>query len=288
MTNALSIVKKLESIIDMFDDLDLTYMIISETWLTAGPELIKIVDFLEGEGNIKMLNKIRRTRGGGISILYKPSKIQVKEFRFTRNGHEIIAAEGKVSGSSRPLLIVRVYAPPAMKKDKKDSLLHTICNLLTRFKDERRAPLFAISGDFNKIDTSRITTEHPTIKKDLSGPTRGNSALDITLTNTKNTVKIAGPLETKTGIESDHGTLIVTTELEDCHLFEWIQYTMRVVTEEGKRRFVGFLTNINWEEIMTPTICPHESTAILQKKLNNLTNMCFPWKSRKIKSDDDP
>ena len=60
------------------------------------------------------------------------------------------------------------------------------------------------------------------------------------------------------------------------------------MTDEGKERFKTFLTNVNWESIMIDTVCPSESTSILQEKLEKLNDMCFPWKTQKIRSTDHP
>ena len=97
-----------------------------------------------------------------------------------------------------------------------------------------------IEVDFNRVDESRITNENPGIKRITSPATRGDATLDLVLTNFGNLItdtKVYPPLETETGICSDHS--IVTNELEipSSHTFEWIIYKTRVITDKGKERF---------------------------------------------------
>ena len=76
--------------------------------------------------------------------------------------------------------------------------------------------------------------------------------------------------------------------MKNTHEFEWVKYATRVITEEGKNRFKSFITNVDWEALMIHSDCPHENTELMQNKLDTLNNICFPWKTRKIRSTDKP
>ena len=99
---------------------------------------------------------------------------------------------------------------------------------------------------------------------------------------------IAPPLSSDKDIDTDHSVLLIESVFEESHHFEWVRYKTRVITEEGKSRFTSFLTNINWEAEMSHSLCPSENTEIMHKKITTLNNICFPWKSRKVRSCDYP
>ena len=81
---------------------------------------------------------------------------------------------------------------------------------------------------------------------------------------------------------------MIEAALGNTHEFEWVKYTTRIITEEGRNRFVSFLTNIDWEQLMGDSICPDINTDRLHNKITSLNDICFPLKTRKIRSSDKP
>ena len=67
-----------------------------------------------------------------------------------------------------------------------------------------------------------------------------------------------------------------------------MNYTARVITDEGKERFKSFLTNVNGETLLGNNPCPDTNTPLLYKKINDLNRIRFPLKSRRIRSSDKP
>ena len=68
------------------------------------------------------------------------------------------------------------------------------------------------AGDFNRHPHTRIMDEHPDVKLITTPPTRGNATLDMALSNLGEQIKevrIMEPLETETGIKSDHKILLL-------------------------------------------------------------------------------
>ena len=59
-------------------------------------------------------------------------------------------------------------------------------------------------------------------------------------------------------------------EMQNVYIFDWVKYTMRVITEEGKERFFGFLTNIDWVALLSPYICPDINTDLMHEKIDRL------------------
>ena len=102
-----------------------------------------------------------------MSTLFKASLIDLKEYRFKRNNHEIVAAKGKLVDNKRPVFVVGAYAQPAMKKDKRDSLMETITSLITKVKSELRNPILIITGDFKQFQLFSNNVRAP--RCDLAG-----------------------------------------------------------------------------------------------------------------------
>ena len=94
-------------------------MFISETWLHPDRELEKVADKLQGKGGIGMINRTRKSKGGGISILYKNNEINLTEYRFKRKNHEIVAASGKITWNKRPCLMIRLcHSKKRLSRDR--------------------------------------------------------------------------------------------------------------------------------------------------------------------------
>lgn len=139
--------------------------------------------------------------------------------------------------------------------------------------------------------TLKLTSVVPGITLIPAPATRQGVVLDLSLNNFADEVTNTStiyPLTTTTGIESDHRILLVECHLAQSHVFEWVKYRTREITEEGKKRFLRFFRNIRWEQTLGGTIYPDESVLILHNKIENLNNMCFPWRNRKVKSTDHP
>ena len=86
ITNARSLAPKTESVIDAFNKLDLSMMLVTETWLSKGPVKDQMLDTLENGYGIGGIYKDRGSRGGGVAILFRKSLMKMSEERRTRNG----------------------------------------------------------------------------------------------------------------------------------------------------------------------------------------------------------
>ena len=84
-TNARSLAQKCNSAVEYFDELDLSFMVITETWLREGRSLSDNVADLEPGAALSLIHKGRTTgRGGGVGILYKPSRISLKRYQLPK------------------------------------------------------------------------------------------------------------------------------------------------------------------------------------------------------------
>lgn len=117
LTNARSLWLKVRSLLDCFDEIELSFMIISQTWFYQCEALDKLMQRLESGENISFLNRTRRKKGnqnpgGGISIAFNKNGITLSEYRIKRSGHEIICARGKLLHNSQPIFIIAAYVTP--------------------------------------------------------------------------------------------------------------------------------------------------------------------------------
>ena len=240
---------------------------------------------LGGEAGISIITK------DGVAVMYRSARMKLKEFKFKRKWYEMMAVRGTHTTVRGTVFIFVIYFKPSLNVQQKNEMMELLTDAIIDAKTREDNPKIYVMGDFNKVPTDALTDSIPTLIRLDSPPTRNDAHLDIILTNTADAVREIGtarPLESSTGIESDHEVLHARCQFEDNHVFEWVEYKTRVVTQEGKDRFAGFLTNVNWEEEMSSTICPTESVEILQKKITTLRDMGFPWKKRKIRSTDKP
>ena len=289
IVNARSLSPKIDSAAELFDELSLSLMIVSETWLRGDAEQDRVVNVLYGGHGVDLLVRNRRSRGGGVGILYKSTALKLKEHRFRKKNYEMLCARGKVVGCSRELYVFAIYVKPSLPAEKKVEMVTLITEELIKIKTTNTNPLICIGGDFNHLNTDAITDVVPGVKKLETPPSRGSAILDLAFCNFPIREVFAGPpLETKTGIRSDHDSIVVESSLESSHNFRWIKYQARKKTEEGKARFKQLFNNIDWVKIMGDTVCPDESVRRLHERIGRLTDMCFPKKSYKIRSTDHP
>lgn len=124
-TNACSLAPKMESLIECFTELDLTFAVITESWLRDDDQLRStIVDLNEGE-DLHLLTRNRkshngrRVAGGGVAVAYNRSKINLTKIPVKRGNHEILVATGKIQNLSRKVVIIGIYLPPKIKSEKR-------------------------------------------------------------------------------------------------------------------------------------------------------------------------
>ena len=100
-------------------------------------------------------------------------------------------------------------------------------------------------------------------------------------------IVVCSPLKNCNGVESDHDLLVLDSKISHSDRFEWIKFSTRPITTKGKEKFGAGLLNADWSEFHEdgdPDILAER----LESVLSNLVNDCFPEKTHKIKSSDDP
>ena len=93
--NARSINNKSTAMVDMFNELALSFCIVTETWLATNKNTDLRISDLEHGQNISLVRKDRTAkRGGGVAIACNNTKVKAKEVEIVhaKREHEVVAA----------------------------------------------------------------------------------------------------------------------------------------------------------------------------------------------------
>ena len=80
LTNARSLLPKIDSLVNYFDEHGLTFCIITETWISNDNTTKDILEELSNGANIEMIRKDRSGRGGGVAIAFNNTKAKFKKY----------------------------------------------------------------------------------------------------------------------------------------------------------------------------------------------------------------
>ena len=296
VVNSRIIIPKIESIVDSFTELDLAFMTVSETWLkddSLSDQILRDLELGHGIGAICVNRKPRNGRnpGGGVAVLYKKSRIQLKAFPTRREGCEIVVGRGKFRDNTHPTYVISAYLPPGLRRAALDKNIEALRNAVTKVKLKDRDPMIFIGGDFNNYNIDRAFEEFLDVRCVPSQPTRGDERLDLLYSNVTDWIskgKSLPPLDAVGGAPSDHNVLAFTITVPHVHMFEWVTYRAREMTEKNKKKFHEEYCGVDWTGLLSSIECPSEMTNVLHGVTQDLIDRCFPEKTHKIRSTDDP
>ena len=171
--NSRSLEPKTISLIDLINECELTAVVVTETWLKKQAR-DKINEEFENGNGFGMLSYLRPgvRRGGGVSIVFDRSKINLEENKFGKDGCEIISAVGSCTGEKRKIVIYGIYLPPNLSKPKSDRACEIINDNITEMKTKYESPVIVIAGDFNQYDIRSCYVDHPDIIIENTPPSR--------------------------------------------------------------------------------------------------------------------
>ena len=296
VTNTRSLRPKLTSAVDCINEHDLSFMIVSETWLTQSPDLDIMTNDLKHRDGLEILVKSRKKKinsnrnpGGGLAIIFRKSLITLLPIRVKTNGFEIIAARGRIPNNSRPVFILGVYLPPSLPANDSMLALDTISDIVAKIKQDNKSPLVVIGGDFNNFDICDSVSDYNDIEKILSPPTRGNATLDVVATNFEvDDIRTAPPLCNQAGTLSDHAVLVVEVFAPHLHVYEWIKFRTRTITPGASDAFTSAFAAVDWESEIGDMTDPSMMTERLHSITERLNDTHFPWREVRFKSTDKP
>ena len=148
-----------------------------------------------------------------------------------------------------------------------------------------------VGRTINYYDLSSALDDFLNIKCIDSPPTRGTERLDLLLTNRPEEVvqcRLCPPLESMAGQRSDHSILECTFKIGHRHSFHWVKYRTRDLTKKNHEKFHAKFTAVDWKAVIGEDVCPSSMTRSLQQTVTELTDECFSWRERKVRSTNDP
>ena len=298
LTNARSLAPKIGSLIEMFDELDLHFAIITESWLKDGQVLNRDVIDLEFGSQLKILYKNRpakragaRTVGGGVSIIYSKNRCSFKERRIASGNFEILIACGRINGLNKDVAVFGVYVQPRMKVDELSALRELIAEqvLLLKTNSKGDGPIFFIGGDLNKRDLDPAFSDFVDIGRVNSSATRGNACLDVVYSNTHRALSVNfPPLINTAGTPSDHDCIVVYGDEDQAKNFECVRKA-RKHSRAACDAFAARIAGTNWESVMGND---DEDADVLIEKfddyINALVDELFPLQDIRVRTNEAP
>ena len=297
ITNARSLWKKLPSLADHFEDLELDFAIITETWFYKTPALDKLVCDADREHNLGMINNIRTRRGrlnigGGVSIVYNKKRINCTELNVKRSGHEIAVARLKIKNESRPIIVIGTYLSTRLTRPQAEVGVKTLSAIIGKFKTELDNPRIVLGGDFNGFSTGTIRDDYPDLEIHLTPPTRGNRTIDLALTNIESSItrsQVLPPLRNdESETESDHRFVVFNAAWKHSHRFTWIRTRGRQLSQENVERCIEEINRYDWTSLADTDMTPTALAKRLHDTLCSIADRTIPWKTYKRRSTDDP
>ena len=180
--NARSLNKKLGSLIESFDEYDLSVALLTETWFSSGRDLERERLDLEYGENVALITKNRPGRGGGVAVAYDTAKMVMKEFKFPGNKYELVCAVGNSTAGNRKVAAIAVYIPPNQKKNETKKLPDCISDGISKLKSTYDNLMIVIGGDTNNRRLQHILADFPDMQLLDNPPTRSSAVLDETAT----------------------------------------------------------------------------------------------------------
>ena len=290
VVNARSISAKIESLVDLFTETELSLACISETWLKNGRLLDSNILDLEESHGISFITKNRSGRGGGVAVAYDMGKMALKKvFAKICEPYEIVCCAGNTRGTKRKVVVISYYMPPSLKASETENMIGCIDDLIGRAKSEWPDPIIIVSGDANRRPVDNAFTGYPDVMNQVAGPSRLGQFLLCCATNLGDTIKdrfTSEPLASEQDEPSDHRVLVYKCDLPRRDSFTKKTFTFRPYRRKGELQFGRLLLQTNWEEIETGD--PSSAAEKLAEILLRYTDECFPLKTCTVKSNDLP
>ena len=293
LTNARSLCPKITSLIDHIHELDLNFAAITETWFKGGAQLRQELDDIEQASGVKILQRNRdgrrKSRGGGVALAFRTASATFKERKFKNpSGLEILCAAGNVGTIRRKVVVFVVYVPPDSKAATVDAVRDLLGLELAAAKVAFGDPILVVCGDMNgrRIEGAFDIDDQFTLVE--TGNTRGDKALDLVFTNAAQHVVLAGtrpPLETESGISSDHRFVEVALSLPKTKSLTYTKKTTRRRTASADARFAEELS-------LRPPVDDEGDVDVIVGRftegLMGLTDKHFPLQTTSRRSNEHP
>ena len=248
LTNARSLLPKTGALVDAFDSLNLDVACVTETWFKPGRDLLARLDDLEGEYGIKVVHRSRdgrsRRAAEGVVVAFRTGacNLRKRDLKSRKEGQEIICVTGKIGKVPRKVAIFVVYVPPDMRAQGFRELCDTLVLEIAAVKVALGDPVMYVAGDFNHRDVGPSLKLAADLRLIVTAPTRGLNNLDLIYTNAIEKceeVLVLPPLDTSTGIRSEHRCVHVRSEFPPVKNFTWVAKLRRSRTRAAEDAFAA-------------------------------------------------
>ena len=278
---------------DTFTDLELDFMIVSETWFHNTPALDRLVCDAEHGKGVKMINYCRTKRGrlnagGGISIIYNSNTLTGSEYNVKKSGFEIAVGKFKLKNESRALFIIGTYLSTRLSKQEAEKNIQALVVIINKIKLQHESPYIVLGGDFNNFDISSITTDFIDLILINTDPTRGNRTIDLAICNVPVVEnEVYPPLHNdENDSDSDHKIVLFKAEWKHSHMFRWIKTRHRDLREDNVNSCAQLINAFDWQQL-----CHGEAAGAaeaLHTQLSIFADRTIQWKTSKRRSTDKP
>ena len=147
-----------------------------------------------------------------------------------------------------------------------------------------------VGGDLNNRDLNEAIGDYSDMKILTTEATTGSAYLDVAACNFETELintKTQAPLESRTdGHASDHNFVSYHFNLKHRHAFEWIRYRVCQISDQSIEKYDRAIKDEDWTVV--ENCCGSELARRMHEKIERITNLCFPYKTFKIRSTDDP
>ena len=301
-TNARSIRPKLNSFVDNFSELELTFSIITETWLADGDALEELTEVLLLKHGLNLYAKNRplnNTGGshGGVAIVTRDLCSKFKPYQFDNpEDFEVFAVTGCVQKLEKKLFLVACYIPPNYRVPRAKACMEHVSNMVLDIKSKNNNALICIAGDFNQWKIEEHLADFPDIAEVPTPPTRNNRRIDRTFTNWGEAVQdfaCLKPLEADLpgddGVipTSDHLVQYTGASFPRRDPVKWEKFTHRPFTDRGAEKFVQALSVQDWTHVLQ-SVGSNAKARSFQLTIDDLMDHFFPTKTVRRKESDLP
>ena len=295
LSNARSLAPKITSLIDFMFELSSDFAIITETWFRGGRQLQAELSDIEQASGIKLVCKNRPVRGGaggggGVAVAFNTARCNLKR-KNIKSSFEVLCVAGKIAKISRQVAIFAIYIPPKTKSAEFARLCEEVATAILDLNTSLHNPGIIIGGDFNNRDPKAMFEAADGFMQVPSAPTRGTATLDLIFTNTPDALvsdraEIYPPLESESGLSSDHCCVWTSLKFKKERDFKWIKVSVRLRSDKRNEAFRKGLSEVDWGPMEHMEV--DDAVRTFENTIQSLTDEHFPVRSFRRRSNEDP
>ena len=294
LTNARSLMPKMDSMIDAFRSLDLNFASITETWFRGGKALANKLTEVEGSSGIKILHRSRDGRikktGGGVALAFNMGNCNFKNrhLKHVDKQFEVMCATGSVGKIPRRVVVFVIYVPPSTRVAEVAKLKEAIGAEITSVRRAFKNPIIIVNGDLNHRDFADCLDEVGEFSVLPTGPTRGQNTIDVIHSNIQDCISeswTVPPLQAANGALSDHRCVVAVAKFPKERGYEWKIAWRRSRNANSEAAFTEEMKNRDWTDIKGDSDMMAEK---LEEVIGALTDKYFPLVRIRKRSSEHP